>query len=389
MSAYKYPKSSSNTHLMKPSMKVPTKKEKKKKKVDFRNINVIHSKIIEDADNKENNTQQYRNELDVLERELKNCDIGGSEYREKKMRKKELYKLISDSENKKTSTDYILRNSDILAQYYERIPSQYIADIYNNGKADKTILDKNRDLYQQYMSREDKTFLGVSYHYEDNADVCSECNSVMSRNTTEGTAICENCGASIDTLISTESNSYSDNMTYVDKSNYAYKKINHLSEILNRAQARYASNLSREHYNIIKDEIRRMRMDVEDLNQSIMRNILRDLKMNKFYDSIPHIINKLQGREPNTLSYKNEQTIKDMFIQLQPHANTAISNHPTKRKNFLSYPYIIHKICELLELDDFLHLFPYLKNSDKLRYHDEIWVDICEKLNWQFIPSEH
>ena len=388
MSAYKYPKSSSNTHLMKPAMKVPTKKESKKKKVDFRNINVIHSQFLVEATEKDSNTDQYETELAAIENELKVGSLSGSDYREKTMRKKELQRRIEDSRSKRTVSEYILRNSDILAQYYERIPSQRIADIYNNGNADETILDKNRDLYQQFMNREDKTFLGVSYHYEDNTDMCSECGNVMSRNTSEGIAICENCGASVDTLLSTESSGYNENMTYVDKSNYAYKKINHLSEILNRAQARYASNLSKEHYLTIKDEIRRMRVDVEDLNQGLMRNILRDLKMNKFYDSIPHIINKLQGREPKMLSQKDEQAIKDMFVQMQPHANTAISKHPTKRKNFLSYPYVIHKICELLELDDFLHLFPYLKNSEKLRYHDEIWAVICDNLNWQFIPSE-
>ena len=42
---------------------------------------------------------------------------------------------------------------------------------------------------------------------------------------------------------------------------------------------------------------------------------------------------------------------------------------------------------QLLELDDFLKCFPYLKSTEKLRQQDAIWKDICKELKWQYIPS--
>ena len=38
---------------------------------------------------------------------------------------------------------------------------------------------------------------------------------------------------------------------------------------------------------------------------------------------------------------------------------------PKNRKNFLNYSFVLHKFCELLELDQFLPFFPLLKSTYK------------------------
>jgi len=60
---------------------------------------------------------------------------------------------------------------------------------------------------------------------------------------------------------------------------------------------------------------------------------------------------------------------------------------PEERKNFLSYSYVLHKFCQLLELDDLLVYFPLLKSREKLQQQDRIWEKICGSLRWQYIPS--
>ena len=60
---------------------------------------------------------------------------------------------------------------------------------------------------------------------------------------------------------------------------------------------------------------------------------------------------------------------------------------PKKRKNFLNYNYIIHKICELLEYDEFLLFFPLLKSRINLEEQDLVWEQICKYKNYEFIPS--
>ena len=60
---------------------------------------------------------------------------------------------------------------------------------------------------------------------------------------------------------------------------------------------------------------------------------------------------------------------------------------PPERKNFLSYSYVLHKFCELLEYDNLLCYFSLLKSREKLQEQDKIWKKICEKLGWHFIKS--
>ena len=57
---------------------------------------------------------------------------------------------------------------------------------------------------------------------------------------------------------------------------------------------------------------------------------------------------------------------------------------PPGRKNFLSYPYILFKFSELLELDELLTYFPMLKPT-KLMEQDVIWAKFCKHLKWNFI----
>ena len=60
---------------------------------------------------------------------------------------------------------------------------------------------------------------------------------------------------------------------------------------------------------------------------------------------------------------------------------------PESRKNFLSYSYVLHKFCELLEFDHLLEYFPLLKSREKLHQQDVIWEKICKDVQWQYIPS--
>jgi hypothetical protein len=60
---------------------------------------------------------------------------------------------------------------------------------------------------------------------------------------------------------------------------------------------------------------------------------------------------------------------------------------PKNRKNFMSYNYVLHKFCELLEQDEFLPCFPLLKSREKLQQQDKIWEKICNHVGWKFIES--
>ena len=87
-----------------------------------------------------------------------------------------------------------------------------------------------------------------------------------------------------------------------------------------------------------------------------------------------------------------------MFLEIQIPWEKMKTND---RKNFFSYPYTIHKFCQLLGLNEYLHYFPLLKSREKLYKQDIIWKRIMEyfethpclnqeilsDVNWRFISS--
>ena len=84
------------------------------------------------------------------------------------------------------------------------------------------------------------------------------------------------------------------------------------------------------------------------------------------------------------MNRQQEEQLRMMFKEIQlPFMN----NCPETRSNFLSYSYVLHKFCQLLELDHLLDNFPLLKSREKLQQQDKIWKDMCSELSWQYIPS--
>jgi Poxvirus Late Transcription Factor VLTF3 like len=70
-----------------------------------------------------------------------------------------------------------------------------------------------------------------------------------------------------------------------------------------------------------------------------IKEILKRLKANKYYEHINHIIHKLTGNPVPNFPPEVEEKLRQMFKMIQiPFFNHA----PRSRKNFLSYSYTIH-----------------------------------------------
>ena len=120
------------------------------------------------------------------------------------------------------------------------------------------------------------------------------------------------------------------------------------------------------------------------LQPTKVREILKKLKLNKYYEHVPHIINRLNGLPAPIMTRQMEEKLRIMFKEIQ---TPFIKHCPKDRKNFLSYSYVLHKFVQLLELDEFLVCFPLLKSREKLHQQDLIWQKICQDLKWEFIKS--
>lgn len=237
--------------------------------------------------------------------------------------------------------------------------------------------------YLQKVDPEHAKDTSLQAQLQEKYGICEECESEMIFSANEAVFTCTQCGNQEFILVDSDKPSYKDPPREI--SYYAYKRINHFNEWLAQFQAKESTEIPNEVYELIVGELKKERFnDLSSLNRSKVREILKKLKLNKYYEHTPHITNRLNGQNAPVMTRETEEKLRHMFIEIQP----SFQKHcPKDRSNFLSYSYVLYKFCELLELDEYLHCFPLLKNKDKLYQQDKIWQNICADLKWQFIRS--
>ncbi len=272
----------------------------------------------------------------------------------------------------KSATEVAKRGTGILS-YLHRHCETEVDDTSNRRK----------DLIEQYMGNIDDSY--VKSETQKNAyELCpSGCSEPMKISHIEGTLQCHACGYTEDIIIESEKGSYND---APNESNYfAYKRINHFNEWLSQFQAKATTDIPEEIYvNVHKELKKDIYLDWSSLTYAQVRQVLKKLKYNKYYEHIPHLVNVLSGNKAPHLERNVEETLRSLFKDIQ---KPFLNNCPSTRKNFLSYSYVLHKFCELLEYDDLLICFPLLKSREKLQQQDMIWEKICHDLHWEYIPS--
>jgi hypothetical protein len=305
--------------------------------------------------------------------------------------------------------DYFLNTGEILFDYYEsqqaiakgdafttvnktkRKPGDVLSALedaavtesINTVVQDSNTNMKSREiLLDTYLQKIYPGHSRKSNEMTDNLGEC-DCGEDMIFAANEAMLYCKGCGNIEFMLIDTDRPSYKDPPR--ESSYYAYKRINHFKELLAQFQAKETTEIPQDIFDIIVAELKKQRIDdTRTLKPAKMREILRKLKLNRKYDHIPHIINRLNGTNAQIMTRETEEKLLHMFKEIQPSFQTHC---PKNRRNFLSYSYVLYKFCELLEFDDFLKSFPLLKNRDKLYLQDKIWALICQDQSWEFIRS--
>jgi len=288
--------------------------------------------------------------------------------------------------------DYYMKNMDLLMEYYKKQDS--VSAISSTPRDAHTFLKffsttpsvsdigmSRKQVFDEYVQR-----LKMSTGPEATQQMtehCLACNTAREEITSEGILVCPKCGSEEYALVVSDFPSFRDPPK--ERNNYAYKKINHLNEILNQFQAKESTIIPEDVMNEVILEIRKRRItNIADLTEEDIRQILKKLNRSKYYEHRAHILSRLNGNPPPTITPEIEEKIRAMFQEIQA---PFLLYCPDDRTNFLSYSYILYKFFELLELDEYKAFFPLLKSRDRLIAHDQIWKKICDYLNWEFISS--
>jgi hypothetical protein len=223
----------------------------------------------------------------------------------------------------------------------------------------------------------------------ENPDLCKLCEKETTFTLDEktGTSVCDVCGWA-KSFIGASSNRYLPWDFEPPAAPCPYRRSNHFNEYLDSFMARQSSSLPDEIFSEIYKELKKQRItNFSSLTQKRLRGIMKDLRLNKHYESAPFILYKIKGEKPPEITRAIEQELKSNFDLIQEPFEKIVKLVAPERKNFLSYSYTIFKMLQLMELDHLLEYFTLLKSRDKLIVQDKIWKGICKEIGWRFIPS--
>jgi DNA repair exonuclease SbcCD ATPase subunit len=379
-------------------------------------LDAIHNQKVQQMLEQKDNLNKYKEEVQQLQDKI-NKTVSDIDIWRLERDLENLQKKIKAIENGSELMDYYLRTGDILYNYYDiQDQIQQGTKQYTSNKAkpgsilaileevsqeqnkqkdlsetqnttiqppEKKGLQRNQ-LLNDYLQIEDPSMArNTVEEYDDPWTQCDHCGNDMIMCLNEANLTCSKCGHQEFILVDSDKPSYKDPPREVCY--YAYKKINHFNEWLAQFQAKESTEIPQDIYDAILVQLKKERItNMSTLKPTKLREILRKMKCSKYYEHIPHIINRLNGQNAPFMSREDEEKLRHMFREIQP----SFKKHcPKGRRNFLSYGYVLYKFCELLEMDEYLACFPLLKNRDKLYLQDKTWQKICQEQGWQYVRT--
>jgi Poxvirus Late Transcription Factor VLTF3 like len=267
-----------------------------------------------------------------------------------------------------------LEGDELAAYIAECMP--FIAEY--TAKSDKGV--QRRNIYERYLEKvEGQSVATKTKRSHTKVCTCGSMNFVNERSD----EICTECGR-VEYILGEEAG-FKEEQEMDKQVSYSYDRKNHFNEWLAQFQAKESTNVPPDVINLLRVEFKKQKIqNLKEITHSKVRELLKKLRLNKYYEHVPYISTVLNGINPPSMSQALEDKLRLMFGQIQ----APFQKHcPAERKNFLSYSYVLYKFCELLSEDEYIKCFPLLKDKSKIYKHDQIWKKICDELRWEYIPT--
>lgn len=213
-------------------------------------------------------------------------------------------------------------------------------------------------------------------------ETCRRCKEPTQLYQAFSVMVCPGCGTSepfVDAFASTSGGGEDH-----DQNSFSHKRMHHFSEWLASIQAKESLEVPQAVLDQVMQRLSDERVQPEDVTVHRVRDILKKLKLRRYYEHVQLITCRITGRLPPRMTPEMEEKIKVCFLA----ASSAFQRHcPPDRKNMISYQLVLLKLCELLGYRDFVPYFMLLKGRDKMTRMEGIWKKICEDLDWTFVAS--
>ena len=297
---------------------------------------------------------------------------------------------------------YLLENSKYIFEYFEQKKQISSGSTQNQNtnvlnsffkihakttdrqdvKSDK--YNQARVNYQTYWKNVNQDILNIQ-DFVVPSEICQSCQKgELVPHDEEGILICNNlqCGKFVIYIVDS---SKPNNKEPPNEVSYtAYIRLNHFKEILSQFQAKETTQIPDQVIQAIKDRIKKERItDMKQLNYTKMREILRKLGLNKYFEHIQYI-NSIFGIKPPIMNEELHETLCVLFIEIQ---QPWAVHCPANRTNFFNYTYTLYQLCVLLDQTQYLPYIPMMKDREKQLEQDMIWKKVCNDLDWEFFPT--
>jgi hypothetical protein len=282
-------------------------------------------------------------------------------------------------EKKKISSGDNNQNINILNSFFKIKANSNDASNLNSDK-----YSQSKKTYQNYWRNVNNEISNIQ-DFIIASDVCEICyKGELIPQDEEGIMICNNpgCGKFITYII--DSSKPTNKEPPNEVSYTAYIRLNHFKEILSQFQAKETTQIPEEVIEAIKSRIKKERIqDMSLINYDKMRDILRKLGLNKYFEHIQYI-NSLFGIKPPIMNEELHETLCVLFIEIQ---KPWAVHCPANRTNFFNYTYTLYQLCVLLDQTQYLPYIPMMKDREKQLEQDMIWKKVCNDLDWEFCPT--
>jgi len=319
----------------------------------------------------QDNIKEIHQQIRMLKREKKKYLLDNSKY---------IFQYFE--EKQKISSGGNNQNTNLLNNFFKISPKKQLSTLTNESDTDK--LQQFKTNYHKYWKNVNNEILNIQDLVVP-SNICGYCrNGELIPHDEEGILICNNynCGKFITYIVDNNKPSNKDPPNEVSYT--AYIRLNHFKEILSQFQAKETTQIPEEVIEAIRNRIKKERItDMSKLNYNNMREILRKLGLNKYFEHIQYI-NSMFGIKPPIMSEELHETLCVLFIEIQ---KPWATHCPANRTNFFNYTYTLYQLCLLLDQTQYLQFIPLLKDRDKQLEQDMIWKKVCEQLDWCFFTT--
>ena len=243
---------------------------------------------------------------------------------------------------------------------------------------------QSKKAYQNYWRNVNNEITNIQ-DFIINTDVCEVCKKgELIPQDEEGILICNNQNCSKFVTYIVDSSKPTNKEPPNEVSYTAYIRLNHFKEILSQFQAKETTQIPEEVIDAIRGRIKKERIkDLSLINYDKMRDILRKLGLNKYFEHIQYI-NSIFGIKPPIMNEELHETLCVLFIEIQ---KPWAVHCPANRTNFFNYTYTLYQLCVLLDQTQYLPYIPMMKDREKQLEQDMIWKKVCNDLDWEFFAS--